>query len=221
MEYTFWQMYGALRIHSGWILWNLFLAFIPLALSFWLFQRQRLKRSLFWWGLLAIFILFLPNAPYLLTDIIHLIRATKAGYYSTFVIALFIIPVHLSAIFLGFEAYTLSVMNGGHYLRRLGLRRYVLPMELFIHVLSAIGVFMGRFQRFNSWDIVKNPDTIAYSLIRNLSDKEPVLVIGITFIVLTVLYWLLKQVNLGLGLRFQQVRDRILTRRQRRQQHEV
>ncbi|MEC4805522.1 MAG: DUF1361 domain-containing protein [Jaaginema sp. PMC 1079.18] len=217
MVYTFWQMYGALRIHSGWILWNLFLAFIPLVLSFWLFQRQKIRRSLLWWVILAIFMLFLPNAPYLLTDIIHLIRATEAGYYSTFVIALFIIPVHLSAIFLGFQAYTLSVMNIGFYLRKIGLRRFIIPTELFVHVLSAIGVFMGRFQRFNSWDIVNNPDTIAYSLIRNLSDKEPIFVIGITFVVLTVLYWLLKQVNLGLWLRFQQIK----ARRQKTQHHEV
>jgi uncharacterized membrane protein len=66
--------------HSGWIVWNLFLAFIPLALSFWLFIRFSKKRSPLWWVGWLIFIAFLPNTAYLLTDIIHLIEAIRAGY---------------------------------------------------------------------------------------------------------------------------------------------
>ena len=51
--------------HSGWIIWNLFLAFIPWALSFWLFRRKVMTRNWGWWMIYIIFIAFLPNAPYL------------------------------------------------------------------------------------------------------------------------------------------------------------
>ena len=52
---------------------NLFLAFIPLVLSLWLFLRRSKRRTLLWWMVFVAFISFLPNASYLLTDIIHLI----------------------------------------------------------------------------------------------------------------------------------------------------
>ncbi|MGL4883991.1 MAG: DUF1361 domain-containing protein, partial [Waterburya sp.] len=75
MESILANAFEAFNQYSGWIVWNLFLAFIPLALSFWLFVRRNIKRSLLWWIGLVVFIAFLPNAPYLLTDIIHLIDA--------------------------------------------------------------------------------------------------------------------------------------------------
>ena len=115
------EAWRAWNIHSGWIAWNLFLAFIPLGLSFWLFRRKSQSRSVFWWVAFLVFIAFLPNAPYLLTDIIHLINAAR-NYYSVWVITLFLIPPHLIAILLGFEAYVISLMNLDHYLRKQGAR---------------------------------------------------------------------------------------------------
>ncbi|HEY9666890.1 MAG TPA: DUF1361 domain-containing protein, partial [Coleofasciculaceae cyanobacterium] len=131
------EAWKAWNIHSGWIAWNLFLAFIPLALSFWLFRKKLGSRSVLWWVGFLIFIAFLPNAPYLLTDVIHLINAVR-DYYSVWIITLVLIPPHLLAILAGFEAYVLSLMNLGHYLKRQGVRKYVLWTELMTHALSAI-----------------------------------------------------------------------------------
>lgn len=197
-------------IYSGWILWNLFLAFIPLVLSFWLFRRQTNDRSLLWWLGWLVFIAFLPNAPYLLTDIIHLIRGTRVGY-ATWIIALVFIPLHIAAITSGFEAYVISLINQGHYLKRQGQRHLVLWSELAVHGLCAIGIFLGRFRRLNSWDLVTDPGNVLIATIDDLTAKLPLLVIVITFIVLTVLYWIMKQITLGLVLRFRQVRhDRLI-----------
>jgi len=198
-----WEAWWALKVHSGWMLWNLFLAFIPLALSFWLF-RQR-SRSVLWWVGLVVFIAFLPNAPYLLTDIIHLIRATRAGF-SVWVITLVLIPQHLLAILAGFEAYVISLMNLGHYLKQQGKSKHILAAELITHATCAIGVYLGRFQRFNSWDLVTDPDSVIYGVVDDLTAKRPLVVIAITFVGLTVLYWVFKQINLGLVLRMRQVR---------------
>ena len=201
---TFTEMVKVLDIHSGWIAWNLCLAFIPFALSIWLYRRSR-RRSLVWWGAFAVFMAFLPNAPYLLTDIIHLIRATRAGF-STWVITLFVIPLHLTAIIGGFQAYVLAVMNQSRYLAQRGWRKWVLPSELGTHLLCAVGVYLGRFDRFNSWDLVVDPNTVLLDTANNLTSRWPLLMIAITFVVLTVTYWLVKQVTIGLNLRWQQWR---------------
>lgn len=190
----------AWSLHSGWMAWNLFLAFIPLALSVWLFRRKSQSRSILWWIAFAVFIAFLPNAPYLLTDIIHLIQAIRTNY-SVWIITLVLIPQHLLAILAGFEAYILSLINLGYYLHRQGARKFIIWAELITHALCAIGVYLGRFKRFNSWDLVTQPDDLLESVIDDLTSKRPVLVIATTFIVLTVLYWLMKQVTLGLLLK--------------------
>jgi uncharacterized membrane protein len=191
--------------HSGWIIWNLFLAFIPLTLSFWLFRRRTRSRSPLWWGVLLVFIAFLPNAPYLLTDIIHLIRAIRAGY-SIWIVALVFMPLHLFAILSGFEAYVICVMNQNHYLHRNGAGRFVLLAELITHALAAIGVFMGRFRRFNSWDLVTDPSSVIAITLDDLTTKRPLVVMVITFVGFTILYWIAKQITLGIVLRIRSTR---------------
>lgn len=190
----------ALRRHSGWIVWNLFLAFIPLGLSVWLFRRTSGSRSIWWWVGFLVFIAFLPNAPYLLTDIIHLIQAIRDDY-KAWVITLVILPPHLIAIVAGFEAYVISLINLGYYLHQQGASRFIVWAELMTHALCAVGVYLGRFPRLNSWDFVTKPDDVARTVLDNLTSKRPVLVMAIMFVVLTVLYWLMKQVTLALLFR--------------------
>jgi len=195
----------AFNWHSGWIILEPFLAFIPLVLSFFLYRRRSLRRSILWWIAFLVFFAFLPNAPYLLTDIIHLIRATRSGY-SAFIIVLVFIPLHLFAITAGFQAYVVAVMNQSVYLKRIGAEKYIVWAELATHALSAIGVYLGRFRRFNSWDFVTDPGNILISTVDDLTSKRPLLVMGISFVILTILYWIVKQINLGLWLRFKELR---------------
>lgn len=194
------EAWRAWHSHSGWIAWNLFLAFIPLALSVWLFRKSSIPRSMLWWVGFLVFLAFLPNAPYLLTDVIHLIQGIRADY-SVWVTTLVLIPQHAIAIFLGFEAYVLSLINLGYYLQRQGYGKFTGLAELTIHALCAVGIYLGRFLRFNSWDLVTKPDAVAMSVLDDLTAKRPVLVMAVTFFILTVLYWLMKQVTLGLLLR--------------------
>ena len=203
MESILTNALGAFDRYSGWIVWNLFLAFIPLVLSLWLFLRSSNRRSLLWWLVFVTFIAFLPNASYLLTDIIHLIEAIRAGY-SIWVTTLIFIPLHLLAIIIGWEAYVISVINQSYYLKKQGVKRFIPISELMIHALSAVGIFVGRFRRFNSWDLVTKPNILLSSTVDDLTTKKPLLVIAITFIVLTILYWLTKQITLGTLLRIKQ-----------------
>lgn len=199
--------FNYLQLYSTWILWNLFLAFIPLLLSFWLFRRNQRVWVGIWGVVWVVFMAFLPNAPYLLTDIIHLFRAVR-GVPSVWILTLVIVPVHLLAILSGFFAYVVSLLNQGNYLKRIGLRRYVVPSELLVHWLCAIGIYMGRFRRFNSWDLVTMPKTVVHTTLDDLTNRWPFLVILVTFLVLTALYWVGKQVVLGLLLRFRLLSSR-------------
>ncbi len=196
MESILTDAFGAFNQYSGWIVWNLFLAFIPLVLSFWLFLRRSIKRSLLWWIIFVTFVTFLPNASYLLTDIIHLIAAIRAGY-SIWITTLIFIPLHLSAIAIGWLAYVISLINQSYYLKKQGKGRFIVTSELITHALSAVGIYLGRFRRFNSWDLVTKPNILLSSTIDDLTTKKPLLVIAVTFIVLTILYWLTKQITLG------------------------
>ncbi|MEB3272806.1 MAG: DUF1361 domain-containing protein [Prochlorothrix sp.] len=181
--------------------WNSFLAFIPLVLSFWLF-RGRGRRSLLWWVGAAIGLVFLPNAPYVLTDVIHLVQDIRQ-VHSIWIITLVLIPQYLLFMGFGFQAYVVSLMNLGHYLRRQGAGRWVVPTEILLHGLTAIGIYLGRFPRFNSWDIVTRPDALVSQVMDDLLAQRPLLIMAVTFGVLVILYGLTKVINQGLWLYYQ------------------
>ncbi|MEO1430795.1 MAG: DUF1361 domain-containing protein [Cyanobacteria bacterium J06632_19] len=185
-----------LQINIRWMTWNLFLAFIPLVLSVWLFRRIKRSRSWVWWFGFAVFFAFLPNAPYLLTDVIHLIDDIRT-IQSVWMITLVLIPVYLVVILAGFEAYVISVINMGYYLHRIGKSQWILGMELITHALSAIGIYWGRFLRFNSWDFVTQPDAVITQGIEEILGKQPLVILAISFVILAALHWLMKRVTLG------------------------
>jgi uncharacterized membrane protein len=182
--------------------WLALVGIVALGVSLWLFKRSYTSRVWLWWLGLAVFIAFLPNAPYVLTDIIHLIRGTSSGTIKIWVIALVFIPIHLTAIVVGFEAYVISLLNVNFYLKQRGLEHLVLPSELALHALSAIGIYLGRFIRLNSWAFVVDPTSVLISTLNTFTEKRPVAVVIVTFIILTVLYWIMKQITLGLKLRY-------------------
>ena len=195
MESILADAFEAFNNYSGWIVWNLFLAFIPLALSVWLFRHKK-GRSWVWWLGFLVFYAFLPNAPYLLTDIIHLIYDIRT-IQSVWMITLVLIPVYFVVIMAGFEAYVISLINMSHYLHRIGKGRWILAVELITHLLNAIGIYWGRFLRFNSWDFITQPDAILTKGIEELLGKQPLIIIMITFVILFGLYRLMKRVTLG------------------------
>lgn len=184
-----------LQINMRWMTWNLFLAFIPLALSVWLFRRRR-GQSWVWWLGFVVFYAFLPNAPYLLTDIIHLIDDIRT-IQSVWIITLLLIPLYMLVILAGFEAYVISLINLGYYLHRIGKSQWILRVELITHGLCAVGVYWGRFLRFNSWDFVTQPDAVLTRGIEDILGKQPLVIIAITFGILVALHWIMKRVTLG------------------------
>lgn len=184
----------------GFMMWNSFLALIPFVLSLWLFRSQGSGyRRPTWWIGFAVFMAFLPNSPYVLTDIIHLVGFIQEGA-ELWTVVLILVPQYLIFMLIGTEAYVASLVNLGLYLRKHGFGRWVLTVELVIHALCGIGIYLGRFPRFNSWDIITGPHRLFVHLAQALIDPWSLTVMLVTFVVIAAVYWPLKQVTLALML---------------------
>jgi uncharacterized membrane protein len=179
---------------------------IAVGVGFWALQRSSKSKVWRWWVGVVIFVVFLPNAPYVLTDIIHLIRGASAGTIKIWVIALVFIPIHLGAMVIGFEAYVLSLLNVSFYLQQRALNHLVMPVEMGLHALCAFGIFLGRFSRLNSWDLAIDPTSVLLVTLNSLTQKRPIATMVATFVILALFYWLMKQITLGLKLRFDYAR---------------
>jgi uncharacterized membrane protein len=141
------------------MVWNLFLAVIPALLALRLF-RPEARRGVGWWFGAAAFMAFLPNAAYVLTDVIHLPEDLRAAAGST-KLTLAVVASYGAFAAIGFTAYAYSVMRLMEFLRAQGLGGAALiTSELGVHLLATAGVILGRVFRFNSWDLVARPDEV-------------------------------------------------------------
>lgn len=150
-------------------------------------SAQHHQRSILWWIGLFPFIATLPNAPYILTDVIHFYDAVRS-VNSAFGITLVILPIYILFIGAGWFAYVFSLINIDRYLDKYQLARYTNMVELVIHLLCAIGIYIGRFLRFNSWDLVAAPKQFLRVLPGELIGKFPLVVILLTFLIILILY---------------------------------
>ena len=147
---------SALVNNAAWMGWNLVLALVPLVLARVLFGHRPRRR----WVLVtggAVFVAFLPNAPYVLTDVLHL-PADVTNAHGDGWLAAALVGQYLCLFAVGFAAYVLSLVRFERWLADHGMsRRAVLGVDLSLHALCAVGIVLGRVFRFNSWDLVTNP----------------------------------------------------------------
>ncbi|QAA22510.1 DUF1361 domain-containing protein [Sporolactobacillus terrae] len=140
------------------ILWNVFLANVPLLLVL-LMCLEDQRRDSFRTGLLGVlWLIFFPNAPYLVTDFIHLqnitfyTTETTDVYTTNFWSWLGLIQIG-TAVFIGLFSGMLSLWIIHHRF----LKRLISPLAelalLMIFITSGAAVYIGRFLRLNSWDL--------------------------------------------------------------------
>lgn len=131
--------------------WNLFLALIPFYLSIKIISTSEKKTTNgVNWLLIFIWLLFLPNAPYMITDLIHLKNRTGVPlWYDT----LLILSFCWNGLIIGF----LSIYNVHEVLkqRKGKFKSWVFILAVFL--LCGFGIYLGRYLRWNSWDILFNP----------------------------------------------------------------
>ena len=143
------------------LIWNLILAWVPLVLAMGAYGRARRRVDLTVAVLLVPWLLFFPNAPYLLTDFIHLGEGPAPLWYDALMLSAFA----WTGLLLGF---------GSLYLVQMILRRAFGTVVAWLGVvvalsLASIGVYVGRFIRFNSWDALLHPIRVAEVVNEQLS----------------------------------------------------
>lgn len=142
-------------VHHIGLVWNLFLAWIPLfvALGMWTLVHRGYRSTLLLAGPFLIWLAFFPNAPYLVTDLIHLRPHYK-------------IPLWYDATMLFSFAWnglcaglvSLWIMQN---LADMQLGKWISWLLVLLTVsLSGFGVYLGRFLRWNSWDVITNPQLL-------------------------------------------------------------
>lgn len=160
---------GRVFFSGGWtyvfLVWNLFLAWIPflaslVAAAIYRFHPKR------WWSLLMpglIWFLFFPNAPYLVTDFLHLRPRSGAPiWYDIVLLSTFA----WSGLFLA--VFSLRTMQT--VVRALTGSIASWFFVAGIVSLSGFGVYMGRFLRWNSWDLFFHPYAVLADITTRLAN---------------------------------------------------
>lgn len=171
--------------------WNLFLAWIPLIItSFAVIFNVKSKLSLM--IMVVIWILFFPNSPYILTDLFHLkVRSSIPIWYDLVVI--------LSYAWTGLICGFISLGDIEKFLSAHLKRPMINLIVVFFLFLSSFGVYLGRFLRWNSWDILNNPFGLFNDIIvRFIYPLEHTKTWGVTLllgIMLNFMYFMVKVIK--------------------------
>lgn len=154
----------ALRARMGdglgfrFLLWNLFLAWVPLGFAFvaevgWRahWSRRRLLIPLFTW------LLFFPNAPYVITDVVHLQKNPISPLWFD---ALILFSTGLAGLLVGFVSLRMvQLIVNASFSRAWG---WVTSVGVLL--LTGFGIYLGRFARYNSWDVLSSPRRLLYDV---------------------------------------------------------
>jgi uncharacterized membrane protein len=136
------------------LIWNLFLAWIPFLLAVAVYDRWRRHGSgAAMVGLGALWLLFFPNAPYIVTDYVHLERTSDVPYWYD---AVTVSAFAWTGVLLGFASLFLVQTVVRQW-------RGVVSGWMFAGValaLGSLGIYLGRFLRLNSWDALEHPTVL-------------------------------------------------------------
>lgn len=162
------------------LLWNTVLAGVPLIAALALVRRRRRRMEAIALG--AVWLAFLPNAPYLVTDLVHLPERGAPGYWPDLVL---LSTFGLIGLLLGSASIYLVHVA----LRSRGAIGRGWLLVAAIAPLTGIGVALGRFARWNSWDLLVAPQRILGDVLDGLLDplahqQELTLAVAITVLVI-------------------------------------
>ena len=149
--------------------WNLFLAWVPLIfIKIW--ELRLLQKPLKRWKSVIMFglwLLFFPNAPYIITDLIHLNNRFYPSIWSD-ILMLF------SCAFTGLIVGLYSLHIAHHTLLKF-FNNFTAWLIISISILlSGFGIYLGRVQRWNSWDLFANPFDLFHDIIQQIQNPQAV-----------------------------------------------
>ena len=158
------------------LVWNLFLAAVPYIISSYLLSKNDINTFTLAAGS-TMWLLFLPNAPYILTDLIHLSNQSS--------VSVVIDGIIISAFALsGLLFYLYSVRQMMKIFEKKLSRKLVLVIKFTIPFLSGYGIYLGRFERWNSWNIAQNPLELLNNIFNSFTDPTKIGLVLMTTIVI-------------------------------------
>lgn len=167
--------------------WNVFLAFLPLLFARMLgrYMTHETKKTGVIALLAVLWLLFFPNAPYMVTDLIYFGDTAYFGAagYTTSVLA------WAKLVYIGFGVLFGGLMGLGsmYVMHRIILthkgKKAACAAIIVTSLLSGFAIYIGRILRFNSWDILRP----VYMLVRL---KEELSSFSVAFSLLFALYTL-------------------------------
>jgi uncharacterized membrane protein len=178
------------------LLWNLVLAALPLLIAIWLVDRIKKYGWLAWQQIVLtiLFLIFLPNSFYLVTDFVHLRLTSEATIiYDVVLLSSFM----FSGLLLGY----VSVYLMHRELKKRVSEKTALAIVSGLFLAVSFAIYLGRFSRWNTWDVLLEPTGLLF----DVSDRfvnpgvhtDTYITTGIVFILLFGLYWVVYE---GLSL---------------------
>lgn len=142
-------------MRHGYLIWNLFLAWIPLIFALLACDElsARAPRKWRFIGFAFGWLIFFPNAPYIFTDLVHVSITTSLHYWADLAMVL---ACALTGLMLWFVSLFLMHNLAARKFGGLAGWGFVALMA----ALTSFGVYLGRFQRFNSWDVMTKPGEV-------------------------------------------------------------
>ena len=167
--------------------WNLFLAFVPWAVTSITILKpniQSYKITII--ILLAVWLLFFPNAPYILTDLFHLrLKSSMPKWFDLILI--------LSFAWTGLVFGFLSLWDIEKILTKSLSQIWISIISISLLFVGSFGIYLGRYLRWNSWDIIGEPFNLLYDITdRLINPFDHPRTWGVTIfmgIFLNMIYW--------------------------------
>ena len=174
----FLRIYISHRQNYLYFIWNLFLAWVPYAISIYLpVSYVQIKRKWIVYLFLIIWLSFWPNSPYMLTDLLHL--REKQNIPLWFDLAL-ILSFAWAGLMIGF----ISLIEIQNFIRWRTNRRIAWIFALLVILSGGLGIYIGRYVRHNTWDVIADPIRLYVDIFKNFKDH----MMRIEMISMTLIY---------------------------------
>lgn len=146
------------QLMFSFLLWNIFLAAIPLFLSV---QALKTNNKLRLLGYSGLWLLFFPNSMYIITDLFHLTEREQIPLWYDLIL---LFSSAMNGLIYGF----LSLSNMEKIIARLNNNAIRNLLVFCVMLLCGYGIYLGRFERWNSWDIITQPHNLAGSILSHI-----------------------------------------------------
>lgn len=159
------RIYFTHSFFYSFLVWNLFLAAVPFMIT--QFSKHFLFAIQDRWKVLVFgfWLLFLPNSPYIITDLVHLHNEQSVlMWYDLFLVFVFALTGLVLGLVSMLDIYKVLVTRFSERLAELSL--------LAISLLCGFGIYLGRFLRFNSWDAFSKPITLLADIIGSIQEPK-------------------------------------------------